>query len=93
MAGLVVLLLVVASVCYYKRVAIYRRWFVYWHGRAARGSQRRKLADENGNRFEYDAFISFNENDRPWVYTHLVPYLERGKGPSVFQGTSREMFS
>lgn len=86
-----VLLLVVASVCYYKRVAIYRRWFVYWHGRSAidrTDNKRRKCPDENGNRFEYDAFISFNENDRPWVYTHLVPNLERNKATPTLPGLS-----
>ena len=85
--GVVLISIVVASVCYYKRVAIYRRWFVYWHGRAATGNKGRKMRDENGNRFEYDAFISFNENDRTWVYSQLVPNLERNKGPSILQGT------
>lgn len=35
--------------------------------------------DENHNGYQYDAFISFNEQDRSWVYTNLVPKLEPPK--------------
>ncbi len=35
--------------------------------------------------YQYDAFISYCNQDQAWVYTHLVPHLE---GASSFQGTS-----
>uniref|UniRef100_A0A670JJL1 TIR domain-containing protein n=1 Tax=Podarcis muralis TaxID=64176 RepID=A0A670JJL1_PODMU len=49
-------------------IYILRAW---WHG---------LLNNRKGQRFEYDAFVSYSSQDQEWVLQHLVPNLEQ-KGP------------
>lgn len=80
---IVILLTATIGVCYVKRYKGNRRnWFYFRDDLFGHHK-----ADENENEYEYDAFISFCENDRPWVYTHLVPKLEPPKDSADY-GTS-----
>ena len=70
-------LLLAAGGCYYKRRQIANSWFRLRHHTAKRiNAVAAAAAAAAGHQFQYDAFISFNERDRQWVYTHLVPRLE-----------------
>ena len=68
-AGFVLLVVITAGTVYYKR----KTGQTFRHRKKAAAAMIRGRAEEN---FEYDAFISFNEQDRAWVYAHLVPNLE-----------------
>ncbi len=74
-------LLLVAGTCYYKRTTVQRQWFLFKHRHDGRSflSERKDSEVE----FEYDAFVSFSEHDRPWVYSHLVPNLEFSKSSNI----------
>lgn len=79
-------LLLVAGTCYYKRTTVQRQWFLFKHRHDGRSflSERKDSEVE----FEYDAFVSFSEHDRPWVYSHLVPNLEFSKSSNISSALS-----
>lgn len=82
----VVLLVGLFGGIFHNRQNIQRSWFVYRQGRRGLSVLRRSDSDKSDgisqnskDQFEYDAFISFNEQDRSWVYSSLVPELEAKK--------------
>ncbi|XP_049772228.1 toll-like receptor 2 [Schistocerca cancellata] len=67
----------VAAACYrYRFEVAYGAHLLRMRMRASRSRRRGK--DVSGNPFEFDAFILYSSNDRPWVVGTLVPLLENG---------------
>lgn len=75
---IVIVLVGTVGGCYWKRNNRTHKWF-YFRQHALNSLDFKTVDDENDNEYEYDAFISFNEQDRHWVYTYLVPKLEPPK--------------
>lgn len=78
-AMIIVVLAMTIGGLYFRRKNQHRNWFYFNARRSSDCDNQAANDDENHNEFEYDAFVSFNEQDRPWVYTHLVPKLETPK--------------
>lgn len=78
------LLVGIVASCYCKRSYGQRKFFYFRQNVTSSLDLRSDNQDDDDshNEYEYDAFISFNEQDRPWVYTQLVPKLEPRKDPS-----------
>lgn len=78
-------LLLLGAVCCCKRSSSKRKYFYFRQNVTTSLDFRSENQDddENHNEYEYDAFISFNEQDRAWVYTQLVPKLEPPKDSLV----------
>ena len=85
----VVILTATIGIVYVKRYkGNQKNWFYFRNQNVFGGLN----ADENENEYEYDAFISFCEHDRSWVYTYLVPKLERAKDSEDY-GTAQSTFT
>lgn len=76
--AMIVVLIFVAAVasCYFRRNKGQRKWFYARNQLIMPNDGLGAKTDDDDKEFEFDAFISFNEQDRSWVYTHLVPQLE-----------------
>ncbi len=76
--AMIVILIFVAAVasCYFRRNKGQRKWFNARNPLIMPNAGLGAKTDDDDKEFEFDAFISFNEQDRSWVYTHLVPQLE-----------------
>jgi hypothetical protein len=72
---MITLVAIIAS-CYDKRNKGQRKWFYARNQLLTADGFGDNTNNVDNNTFEFDAFISFNEQDRSWVYTHLVPQLE-----------------
>ncbi|XP_059351036.1 toll-like receptor 13 [Daphnia carinata] len=89
---IVITLVAIMTSCYCKRNQRHGKWYHVRQQLPFGGSSSSDVAIDNDSEFEYDAFISFNEQDRPWVYTHLVPQLERSKESSDTVDSTNEHF-
>lgn len=76
--AMIVVLIFLAAVasCYFRRKKGQRKWFYARNQLTMPNDGLGAKTDDDDKGFEFDAFISFNEQDRSWVYTHLVPQLE-----------------
>ncbi|XP_046644826.1 toll-like receptor Tollo isoform X1 [Daphnia pulicaria] len=76
--AMIVVLIFLAAVasCYFRRKKGQRKWFDARNQLTIPNDGLGAKTDDGDKEFEFDAFISFNEQDRSWVYTHLVPQLE-----------------
>lgn len=86
-AAAIALVGLTAIACYYKRSYIQRAWFLFRHRKDGMDVLKRESTQD----FEYDAFISFSEHDRPWVYSHLVPNLEWSKDAGIETTSGRPL--
>ena len=67
-----VLLIFTGVISYWKWDRILQMWFLL----RRRVTIKSMNLPSQSDAYNYDAFISFNEHDRDWVYTNLVPQLE-----------------
>ncbi|KAM9315060.1 toll-like receptor 2 type-2 [Pholidichthys leucotaenia] len=72
--GILVLCMLIAGLCYKFSVVWYVRMMWAWL-KAKRKPKLKKGA------LEYDAFVSYSENDSGWVEANLVPGLEQSEPP------------
>ena len=71
-ATIIALFILTCVVSYWKWNQILQAWFLLRRRVTIKSTILRSESDT----YSYDAFISFNERDRDWVYTYLVPQLE-----------------
>ncbi|XP_017492366.1 PREDICTED: protein toll-like, partial [Rhagoletis zephyria] len=55
----------------------------FWSRSAARGDE-----DEDGSKYEYDAFVSYNVADSEWIFSELVPNIERSSSNGTSSSSS-----
>lgn len=66
------LLIAVCVLAYFMRDEIRRKWHLFRDRVIIESS----TTPGQSKTYHYDAFVSFNERDRDWVYTYLVPQLD-----------------
>ncbi|GFQ84006.1 toll-like receptor 2 [Trichonephila clavata] len=73
---LIIIILLFISILIY--ICYFFRWYVrYWvfHFRA-KFKEKVSQDAENGLNYRFDAFVSYNSRDNPWIVKHLIPALE-----------------
>ena len=83
-ATFAILFILSPIICYRKRDNVLQGWF--WLRR--RVTVKSTIVWSESDAYDYDAFISFNEHDRDWVYTYLVPQLESNQTKRNENGTA-----
>ncbi|XP_015272102.1 PREDICTED: toll-like receptor 13 [Gekko japonicus] len=56
-------------------------WHLKYHLYILRAWVNNRWRRDEGKRYKFDAFVSYNSTDEKWVLEHLVPTLEGGEAP------------